>query len=163
MTLVWARGDGSGCFWVGPASHAADEGFICERGVRAIINCCHIDFPWVEELARSGGSGVPAVQMSRIWLNINFKGSNWWQRFNTSIMLALTTLMAGNSVLAHCIHGRHRSGAFAVCVLALLKNISVKEAQQEYFHLRQATFRSSDKQRVCDICSSMRLHEVANS
>ena len=73
--------------------------------------------------------------VSRFWLNIKYKGAwagevvrgtklPWGRRIRRAVSMTLHALVNGETVLVHCLAGKHRSGAFAVLILSLLWEVS---------------------------------------
>ena len=55
---------------------------------------------------------------------------------STAVKLVLAASMCGENVLLHCRQGRHRSGAFCVLILALLRGNGIDGALEFYFAKR---------------------------
>ena len=82
----------------------------------------------------------------RFWLNIGFGGYHipesegssfsWKRRMARAVELCLAVLVATGTVLVHCRQGKHRSGAFASVVLAVLLDLPLDEAVKMYFQNR---------------------------
>ena len=97
---------------------AVDEGIAC------IINCCEIEYEYQQ------------THPDDRWLNLRFLGRAWKGRMLKSIEVVLKNLCRGNKVLLHCKRGKHRSGAFAALIIALVLGISMEDALPCYFHHR---------------------------
>ena len=83
-----------------------------------IINCMHQNF----------------AGPNNFWRHINnwekVDGKNWWQRHREAFLLFVQATAQRRSVLIHCMHGLHQTGAFASFCQALRvwMNSSVQEA-----------------------------------
>ena len=54
----------------------------------------------------------------------------------TAVKLVLAALMFGENALLHCRQGKHRSGAFCVLILALLRGTEIASALEFYWSRR---------------------------
>ena len=122
--MIWRRPTGPRLF-VGNADSAVDWAAEIRP---VIVNCANIDYP-----------ATPVCR--RLWLNLNFRGElngrTWHQRMHRSVEFCLTASAESNDVLAHCLSGRHRSGAFASLIVALLNGTSYNDGLDTYFEKRQ--------------------------
>ena len=63
-------------------------------------------------------------------------GVTWEMRLDTCVWLVLTALAAGHTVLIHCRQGKHRSGALAMLIMAILAPVGQElydTIEAEYF------------------------------
>ncbi len=133
---------GVGRLFTGSARDAA------ESRAQLIINCANVDYPCPEAAGR-------------FWRNINFKGDfageliwgyklPWDLRLEKAVVLVLDALIHGRDVLVHCRQGRHRSGGFAVLMLALLQKHTSLETSHKAF-VRQRNYSKHDQARLRDV------------
>ena len=109
--------------WVGNLCSAAGS-WAVDEGIACIINCCEIEYEYQQ------------AHPDDRWLNLRFLGRAWKGRMLKSIEVVLKNLCRGNKVLLHCKRGKHRSGAFAALIIALVLGISMEDALPCYFHHR---------------------------
>ena len=92
-----------------------------------IVNCADKSYPWHPFCVR-------------FWLNPGyqnaFRSVSWEDRMITAVKLVLAALMFGESALLHCRQGKHRSGAFCVLILALLRGTEIASALAFYWSRR---------------------------
>ena len=100
------RLEASGEIWVGGRWPGFDA-WVREKPELVIINCMHQKF---------AGPNI-------FWLHVNngemVDGQDWWQRHRKAFWLFVQATAQRRPVLIHCLHGLHRTGAFASFCLAL--------------------------------------------
>ena len=134
---IWHWPAGDAALLVGVWEHARDH---IPASWDFAVNCA--DFPVSCEVS----------EVLVWWLNINYWGEqagdsssgvqeeavpvDWFERMCVALDSAAAAMLNGKDVLFFCNHGKHRSGALAALFLALVLNISTKEAREMYFKQR---------------------------
>ena len=77
----------------------------------------------------------------------------------TAVKLVLAALMFGENVLLHCRQGKHRSGAFSVRILALLRGTDLGAALDFYFS-RRPDLTPRDRRIVQQILDRMKYQRL---
>ena len=100
------RLEASGEIWVGGRWPGFDA-WVREKPELVIINCMHQKF----------------AGPNNFWLHVNsweeVDGKDWWQRHREAFLLFVRATAQRRPVLIHCMHGLHRTGAFASLCQAL--------------------------------------------
>ena len=103
------------------------------------------------EESRAGHQGGQQWGHCLDFLRGSLNGRGWHQRMRAILSFAIEYLCRGQSVLVHCWAGKHRSGIFAITLIALIKGWTWEEASRHYFGARPLRDRW-DQNKVWSLC-----------